>query len=252
MKKFGISYSKTGYFSNIVCDYIDNKKSLNYFFNSLPSYKNIYDQTVLKGKDFSIEFRKTLVNSIKNQYLGIDLSKEVKTNLDLLSSKSTFTITTGHQLNIMTGPLYFIYKIITAVKLSMELNKKYSKVKFVPVYWMASEDHDFEEISCFTHKGKNFKWGKKNDSSPVGNIVTDDLNKMLNLFEKELGDSPNAKQLKKLIKLSYRSGKNLSQATRAFVNYLFGRFGLIVLDGNDKNLKKKIVPHFQEEIVKKT
>ena len=61
----------------------------------------------------------------------------------------------------MTGPLYFIYKIITAVKLSMELNKKYSKVKFVPVYWMASEDHDFEEISCFTHKGKNFKWGKK-------------------------------------------------------------------------------------------
>ncbi len=252
MKKFGISYSKTGYFSNIVCDYIDNKKSLNYFFNSLPSYKNIYDQTALKGKDFSIEFRKTLVNSIKNQYLGIDLSKEVKINLDLLSSKSTFTITTGHQLNIMTGPLYFIYKIITAVKLSMELNKKYSKVKFVPVYWMASEDHDFEEISCFTHKGKNFKWGKKNDSSPVGNIVTDDLNKMLNLFEKELGDSPNAKQLKKLIKLSYRSGKNLSQATRAFVNYLFGRFGLIVLDGNDKNLKKKFVPHFQEEIVKKT
>ena len=61
----------------------------------------------------------------------------------------------------MTGPLYFIYKIITAVKLSMELNKKYSKVKFVPVYWMASEDHDFEEISCFTHKGKTLNGGKK-------------------------------------------------------------------------------------------
>ena len=86
--------------------------------------------------------------------------------------------------------------------------------------------------------------GEKNDSSPVGNILTDDLNKMLNLFEKELGDSPNAKQLKKLIKLSYRSGKNLSQATRTFVNHLFGRFGLVIFDGNDKNLKIKLPSHW--------
>jgi bacillithiol synthase len=252
LKKFDISYSSTGYFSDLVCDYLDNKKSLNSFFNLFPSYKNIYDQAAVKQKSFSNESRKTLVNSLKNQYLGIDLSKEVKSNLDLLEGKSTFTITTGHQLNIMTGPLYFVYKIITAIKLSMELNKKYRKVKFVPVYWMATEDHDFEEISFFVHKGKNYKWAKKNGTEPVGDILTDDLKETLDLFEKELGDSPNENQLKKLIKLSYRSGKNLSQATRTFVNHLFGRFGLIIFDGNDKNLKKNFVPHFQEEITKKT
>ena len=161
MKKFGISYSSTGYFSDLVCDYLDNKKSLNSFFNLFPSYENIYDQAAVKQKNFSNESRKTLVKSLKNQYLGIDLSKEVKSNLDLLEGKSTFTITTGHQLNIMTGPLYFVYKIITAIKLSMELNKKYREIKFVPVYWMATEDHDFEEISFFVHKGKNYKWSKK-------------------------------------------------------------------------------------------
>jgi len=252
LEKFGISYSSTGYFSNLVCDYLNNKKSLNSFFNTYPSYKNIYDQTIVKGKSFSTEFRKTLINSLKEQYLGVDLSKKVKSNLELLGSESTFTITTGHQLNIMTGPLYFIYKIITAIKLSIELNKKYKEMKFVPVYWMASEDHDFEEISFFIHKGKNFRWTKKNNSSPVGRIKTDNLKNILDLFEKELGDSPNAIQLKKLIKFSYRSGKNLSQATRTFVNHLFGRFGLVILDGDDKNLKKHFIPHFEEEIVRKT
>ena len=252
LEKFSIPYSKTGYFSDLVCDYLSNKKSLNPFFNLSPSHKNIYDHTAVKAKNFSIEFRKTLVNSLKKQYLGIELSKEVKKNLNSLAEESTFTITTGHQLNIMTGPLYFIYKIITAIKLSTELNEKYSKVKYVPIYWMASEDHDFEEISFFIHKGKSYKWKRKNDSSPVGNIATDDLKEILDLFEKELGNSPNANQLKKLIKLSYRSGKNLSQATRIFVNHLFARFGLVIIDGNDKNLKKNFIPHFQEEITKKT
>ena len=58
----------------------------------------------------------------------------------------------------MTGPLYFIYKIISTIKLSQQLNRKFSDFDFVPVFWMASEDHDFEEISSFVFRGKKFQW----------------------------------------------------------------------------------------------
>ena len=67
----------------------------------------------------------------------------------MLANKNTFTVTTGHQLNLFTGPLYFLYKIVSAINLAARLKKEFPKDNFVPVYWMATEDHDFEEIQYF-------------------------------------------------------------------------------------------------------
>jgi uncharacterized protein YllA (UPF0747 family) len=82
---------------------------------------------------------------LNQQYRGLPYLPD----FSILLEENTFTVTTGHQLNIFTGPLYIIYKIVTTINLARALKNAYPEYNFVPVYWMASEDHDFEEIATF-------------------------------------------------------------------------------------------------------
>ena len=138
MRKEKISFKETGNFSKKFLDFI-NGESESYF----PSEKNIL--SVQKNLNFSLEDR-VLYDDLKSQY-KTEVLESVNKNLELLKSENTYTITTGHQLNIFTGPMYVIYKIVSAIKLAADLSKKYPENNFIPVYWMASEDHDFEERS---------------------------------------------------------------------------------------------------------
>lgn len=95
-----------------------------------------------------------LVDALKAQYRNSKVSKKTAENIALLKAKNTFTVTTGHQLNLFTGPLYFLYKIISTINLAEELSAKFADKNVVPVYWMATEDHDFEEINYFNFEGK--------------------------------------------------------------------------------------------------
>ena len=114
-----------------------------------------------KKKEFSKENRIRLVNEIKEQYKGIKISKELNNNINSLLDDQTFSVTSGHQLSLFSGPIYFIYKIISTIKIVLELNKKSKKQKFVPVFWLASEDHDFDEIAQVNISGKLLKWEKR-------------------------------------------------------------------------------------------
>ncbi|WP_416171478.1 bacillithiol biosynthesis protein BshC [Algoriphagus boritolerans] len=89
------------------------------------------------------------------------------------SAKKTFTVTTGHQLNLFTGPLYFIYKIVSTINLAKNLQSAYPEYHFVPVYWMASEDHDFEEINNFKLDGKKYQWNSTQKGA-VGEFLLDE------------------------------------------------------------------------------
>ena len=244
-----VSYRETAYFSDLICDYLEDKKSLESFHSGFPSAENLYSQALLKNDDYSDHNRDHLAQALKSQYKGLEVSPEVKKNLDLLKVKDTLTITTGHQLSLMTGPLYFIYKIITTIKISSKLQEKYPDLNYVPVYWMATEDHDFEEISAFIFQGKKFKWNQQQKGA-VGKIDTASLENLLSLFEKELGNGLNASSLKKLIASSYRNEKDLTAATRVFVNNLFGKFGLVIVDGDDSILKQDFAHYIREELNK--
>ena len=108
--------------------------------------------------EFNTKKRSVLVAAFIDQYAQLQPSKLTNNVIQSLGDKNTFTVTTGHQLNLMGGPLYFLYKIISTINLVKELKNKYPNNKFVPVFWMATEDHDFEEINYFNFKGKKFKW----------------------------------------------------------------------------------------------
>ncbi len=242
-----ISFRNTGYFSDLICDYLDQKEQLTPFFNRYPVLENFKDQLEEKKQSFGPEKRKILVNTLTGQYKGINISKTTETHIALLGNENTFTITTGHQLNLFTGPLYFLYKIISVIRITKQLQQKYSEYNFVPVYWMATEDHDFEEINFFNLHGKKFKWNKTS-SGAVGELSTAGLDKLFEMLSLETGQSENAKHLQELFRKSYLEHDTLAEATRFLVNRLFGAYGLVIIDGNDKSFKTLFAPYMASEL----
>ena len=144
MKK-RIDLKKTKVYSDFVFDFLNGNKALKNFYNSSFDIKNFKKQLEIK-KSFSMSKRTALVKELLSQYSDIK-DKKVLKNINLLSKESTFTITTGHQLSILTGPIFFVYKIISVINMCVRLKKEYPENNFLPVFWLASEDHDFEEIS---------------------------------------------------------------------------------------------------------
>ncbi len=245
-----ISYQNSGYFTKLIVDYLEEKEELKSLYNRFPKMENFKNQLEEKNKNFNGN-RQILVAELEKQYANFEISEETSSNIKRLNNSNTFTVTTGHQLNLFTGPLYFLYKIISTINLCKELKASYPENDFVPIYWMATEDHDFEEINYFNFKNKKIKW-EQESHGPVGRLSTEGLDAIYSLFEKELGSSKNADYLKKLFQDSYLKHTNLADATRFLANELFKKEGLVILDGDSVALKKLFIPYVKEELLHQT
>lgn len=249
-----ISYQNSGYFSALMNDYLDQKPDLDTLYNHFPTLGNFEKQIAEKQLNFNADGdgkRQTLVAALEKQYSNLETSALTHQNIAALAAANTFTVTTGHQLNLFSGPLYFLYKIISTINLTTELKKKYPTSNFVPVYWMATEDHDFEEINYFNFKGKKFRWNKES-SGPVGRLSTEGLDDFLAIFALEIGAGTNANAIKKLFEDSYLQHDTLADATRYLANSLFGAYGLVILDADNADLKRTFIPYIKEELLQQS
>ena len=247
-----ISYSETNYFSSLILDYLSEKSDLKDLYHRFPYLENFGDQINEKQKTFDHAIRKDLVEVLNTQYSGIEISDATQKNLDFLQNENSFTVVTGHQLNLFTGPLYFLYKIVSTINLTRQLKEKYPDYEFVPVYWMATEDHDFEEINFFNLHGKKFKWNKADEragKTAVGYLSTEGLEEVFNLFSAEIGGGDNAEFLKSLFNRAYLKHDNLTDATRFIADKLFGEQGLVIIDAADARLKKHFIPYAKNELI---
>lgn len=244
-----ISYQKSGYFSKLIIAYLEDKPEIQSLYHRLPTLENFAAQIDEKAKNYSLENRLTLVEALKNQNTNFPISESTQANIELLKSEKTFTVTTGHQLNLFTGPAYFLYKIASTINLCKQLTAKYSQYNFVPVYWMATEDHDFEEINHFNLKDKKIKW-ERESSGPVGRLSTNGLDKVFDEFSEIIGIGETAEYLKNLFQKSYLEHNNLADATRFLANALFSEEGLVIIDGDDKNLKTLFAPYIKDELIR--
>jgi bacillithiol biosynthesis cysteine-adding enzyme BshC len=245
-----ISYQNSGYFTPIIVDYLDQKPELEPLYNRFPHIENFGAQIDEKNANFSGD-RALLVQALEQQYKRISISAATAKNIALLKNDSTFTVTTGHQLNLFTGPLYFVYKIISAVNLAAQLKEKHPENDFVPIYWMATEDHDFEEINYFNFKGKKFRWNR-DSAGPVGRLDTKGLDDFLAVFSQELGPGTNAETIKQLFSDAYLNHNNLADATRFLANSLFAAYGLVIIDADDKDLKRQFIRYIKDDLLKNT
>ena len=243
-----IPYSKTGYFSKLMCDYLAEDSTLNDFYGRFPKLENFKEQLEEKQLSFKSSSRKTLVKALQKQYENTNTSEATLNNISSLSEANTFTLTTGHQLNLFTGPLYFLYKIFSVINLSEKLKEIYPDSNFVPIYWMATEDHDFDEINYFNLFGKKLEW-KRESGGAVGALSTEGLSEILKDLKNQLGESENAIKLATLFSEAYTKHENLADATRYLGNQLFSDYGLVILDGNDKALKEEFAPYVEQELL---
>ncbi|TXN36251.1 bacillithiol biosynthesis cysteine-adding enzyme BshC [Flagellimonas hymeniacidonis] len=242
-----IPFKDTGYFSKLICDYLDQREDLGPFFNRFPELENFRDQIKEKEANYPETNRAILVNALTAQYNGFEVSESTANHIQQLADKKTFTVVTGHQLNLFTGPLYFLYKIISTINLTKQLKERYKEYEFVPIYWMATEDHDFDEINYFNFKGQKVQWTKE-ASGAVGRFDTKKLDDVFETFSASLGNTGFANELKSLFKKAYLGHSNLADATRYLANELFGAYGLVIVDGDDAALKKLLVPFAKQDI----
>ena len=212
--------NEVGAFPKLFLDYISKDQNLAKFYNQYPDIQGF--KQIIEERKFTDTKRKTLVNVLQNQYQNV----ENKPSLAILSEQNTFTVTTGHQLNIFTGPLYVIYKIVTVINLAKKLKAEFPAYNFVPVYWMASEDHDFAEIASFNLFGKNYQW-ETEQKGAVGRMNPAELRA---IFE-QMPEKPT------LFEEAYLKNATLADAVRQYMHQLFGSQDLVCLDADDASLK---------------
>jgi bacillithiol biosynthesis cysteine-adding enzyme BshC len=224
--------ASTGQFSSLFLDYLGQKDSLRPFYNRFPTLEAFGKQ--IEERTFDTQKRIILVDALERQYQGT----ANKPDVSALLQPNTFTVTTGHQLNIFTGPLYIIYKLITTITLARQLKAAYPAYNFVPVYWMASEDHDFAEINHFSLFGNHYVW-QTEQRGAVGRMNPQELKTLFEKIPEKLTLFENA----------YLKHNTLADAVRYYINELFGAEGLICVDADDADLKRVFASVMRDELV---
>jgi bacillithiol biosynthesis cysteine-adding enzyme BshC len=200
--------------------------------------QRVLDQKKIKA----FSNRKILTDVLKNQLKGYG-----KENLiERLEKENCFTVTTGHQIGLLGGPMFFFSKIMTTIRLAEELRKADASADYLPVFWMATEDHDKEEIRSVQLFGKQISWETAQEGA-VGRFTTDDLSDFLNEIDALKGNFSHADEVMGIIQKAYAPSKTLAAATRDFVYGFFD--DVVVIDGDDAELKSLFKPVILSEIV---
>ncbi|MDZ4846892.1 MAG: bacillithiol biosynthesis cysteine-adding enzyme BshC [Chitinophagales bacterium] len=245
MKIHAIEYSQLNIFPKLIQDYLTNSETVKPFYNYSFNFQS-FKQGIADRK-FPIESRKVLVEVLTRQYRGLATAPIVSENIKKFGEPNTFAITTAHQPVLFTGPLYFIYKIISAINVAEQLRKEFPENHFVPVYFMGAEDHDFDEINHLWLNGEKIEW-QHDRRGAVGRISTHDIAPLIQEVENGL-QGEFAAEAVQLIKDAYIGRTTLAEATAYFVNSLFGEYGLVVINPDDKELKKLFAPVIEDELL---
>lgn len=249
MKPFSnISFSDIGSIPLPVKDFLND--NLSGFKENRFSLENFKNQISSKEKSFTQEQRNVLFEVLSDQLSGLELSEKQHENLHLLKERNTFTVVTGHQLNLFSGPSFFVYKILQTIKIADFLKENFPNHNFVPIFWLASEDHDFEEINHFKTREHYYEIHGKSGGA-VGRINIEDQF-FITRFKEEFKDSVYGTELIRWIEEAYKIGNTLTQATKILVNRLFSEFGLLMIDGDDKRLKVQMKETFKDELLNKS
>ena len=208
-----LPYGETGYFSHLVTDYLSKHP------DTLPFYRFSTDaeglsQAINERAAYPVN-RKVLRDTLTRQYASLAVQEKVAANIELLLQENTYTVCTAHQPNLLTGYLYFIYKILHAIKLAEELSAQHPDKNFVPVYYMGSEDNDIEELGTFRFRGEKYIWDGDGQSGAVGRMSTKGLKTLLKEVFRVFGPpGKNCDELENMITVAYLQHDTIGAATQ--------------------------------------
>ena len=227
--------------------YVDENPLLEPFYKYQVRIENF--DAVIQSKEKETLDRRLLVEVLNEQYQKFERSEKVNENIQKLASKNTFTVITAHQPSLFTGPLYYIYKIISTINLSKALTSYYPDYQFVPVFVTGGEDHDFEEVNHVNIFNKQLVW-ENNETGSVGMMKTDSLGVVLSELREILGNSEKGQEMFTEFEKCHTKHKIYSDAVIDLVHNFFKEDGLVVLNMNHAKLKRSFIPIIKEEIIK--
>ena len=240
-----IKITDTGLIQKLTGDYLSGKDTLTPFYVHRPDIQSV--EKAIHTKQANYTFRTQLVTALKQQYKTTTPIPEVLSNIDKLALDNTFTVTTAHQPNLFGGPLYFVFKILSAIAATHKMKQQYPAYNFVPVYWMGSEDHDAAELNHIFLFNSKIEWTAPGDGA-FGRLPTETLAPLIEEIKTQLGTMPFAHDTEALLKRCYLQNDTIAHATHALVNELFGKYGLVIVDGDDHNLKELYIPVITDEL----
>ncbi len=254
-----INFSDIPKHQNLFLDYMYEFENVEEYYKHdfrnkdcyLPLFKNISESK--KSKPFNIS------SILKNQYSTLKgVSEKTLKNINVLDDSKTITIVTGQQLGILGGPLYTLYKIITAVRLANQLSQRFDDYNFVPVFWLEADDHDFNEVrsvNLFDNENQVINIGYKeqiNDDDAkqsIGKIIFDEsLNDFISQFESSLRDTDYKNELLTKIKECYQVGNSFKDNFKQLMFWLFDEYGVVIFDPQDAEVKSLLKPIFKKEV----
>jgi bacillithiol biosynthesis cysteine-adding enzyme BshC len=245
MEVFRIAYAATGRFTPPVIDHLSNDPFIRQLLVHPPDASGL--MAAAAERTVPASDREVLCTALEAQFSGLELHPAVRAELHRLRDERTLTVTTGHQLCLFSGPLYVPYKILNTIRLARSAEKLFQR-PVVPVFWMATEDHDLAEVDHAVVRDRRIRW-VSDAAGAVGRMPLVGISAAVEEAIDAMGQGAHAAEMATLLRACYQEGRTLADATRRFVHGLFGRFGLIIVDGDDPALKRLFAPVIQEELL---
>lgn len=244
-----LPYERTGSFSGLVLDYLKGGEEVRPLFSHEVSLDGI--RNAIKAREV-VPVDRPLLHDVFSSLYADQATPAQQKNIEAILSTSTFTICTAHQPNIFSGYLYFVYKILHIISISEDLNIKMPDCRFVPVYYMGSEDNDLEELGQVKVDGVKLVWNTKQQGA-VGRMKVDKaLLALITQLEGQLGVRSHGNEVIAMLRQSYKEGITIAEATKNLVDALFSEFGLLVLNADNAKLKAGMKPVFRDDLVNHT
>jgi bacillithiol biosynthesis cysteine-adding enzyme BshC len=234
--------------SRLFLDYLNDPTALRRFYPSAVRYHHELPQRVPEVLNNYEVNRSQVCDALEAMNKRWGAGDETLKNIALLREEDCIAVVSGQQAGLFTGPLYTIYKALSAVKLAGCLTQRNTKA--VPVFWIASEDHDFVEVAAAEFISRDCRLDKVDvsvdlhrEAEPVGQVVLDEsIDSVLNRLFELLPNSEFAADVRALLQQAWQPGRAYSDSFATMMTSLLGRYGLIFLDPLDEDLKKLAAP----------
>ena len=249
-----IRFNDLSDFSLLFTDYLQfDPRLAPYFagdFRKTDTFERVAHNTLQIARD-----RETLADVLIEQNARWGIDDPTRENIERLRQNDSVTVVTGQQLGLFLSPLYIPYKTLTAISLARKMEDELNR-PVIPVFWLAGEDHDFEEVASFrliddtdlvklTYEHDGAEAGK----GPVGRLeLSPHINTLIDRVASILPQSENTGELLDELRTQFKPGRSFTDAFASFLRRLFRGTGLVIVNSDDVRLKRLCQPLFQKEL----
>jgi bacillithiol biosynthesis cysteine-adding enzyme BshC len=238
--------------SRLFLDYLKDPVALRNFYPSAVRFHHELQQRVPEVLSAYRVDRARVCDALEAMNRRWGAGEATLKNIELLRDADCIAVVSGQQAGLFTGPLYTVYKALSAVKLAGCLQQRNTKA--VPVFWIAAEDHDFAEVAKAEVIGRDCQLKSvavtsdlHREGQPVGQVKLDDsIDAVVNELFELLPASEFAADMKALVKSAWQPGRGYVDSFATMMTALLGRYGLVFLDPLDSELKQIAAPLYSE------